>query len=163
MSEPCKYCKRCDRWLPLACFYRNRTRPDGRQCFCKTCWLADCTARKQRNPERRRAIVRKFHLSEKGRRERHRSNAKRRAAIAGAAFCEVLPKAVRLVVWAKCDGRCFYCGSQERLEHDHMVPISRGGEHAEHNIVVCCEVCNLRKGTMTAAEFVAGAERRERD
>lgn len=49
---------------------------------------------------------------------------------------------------------CFYCGdAPEQLTQDHMIPLSRGGNHTEANIVPACMDCNNRKGTKTMEEF----------
>lgn len=47
---------------------------------------------------------------------------------------------------------CAYCGTSEKLEMDHIVPLSRGGAHAASNIVPSCKRCNSIKGTRTPAE-----------
>ena len=57
------------------------------------------------------------------------------------------------------DGCCYYCGraiSRDRKERhvDHMTPVSRGGTNWPDNIVVACADCNLRKGALTADEFL---------
>jgi 5-methylcytosine-specific restriction endonuclease McrA len=38
------------------------------------------------------------------------------------------------------------CGSRERLEYDHIVPLAMGGGNSERNIELLCELCNRRKG-----------------
>ena len=49
---------------------------------------------------------------------------------------------------------CFYCGrTNVPLEREHMVPLSRGGNHSKDNIVPSCGPCNRAKATMTAEEF----------
>jgi 5-methylcytosine-specific restriction endonuclease McrA len=48
--------------------------------------------------------------------------------------------------------RCQYCGSQEALTLDHVVPRSRGGRDAWDNLVAACTPCNNRKGNKTPEE-----------
>lgn len=40
---------------------------------------------------------------------------------------------------------CFYCGSKENIEVDHLIPISRGGAHVLSNLVPACRSCNASK------------------
>ena len=39
---------------------------------------------------------------------------------------EQIPEPVRIAVWRRDGGRCARCGSRERLEYDHIIPLSRG-------------------------------------
>ena len=44
--------------------------------------------------------------------------------------------------------RCAYCGVKpKRLEQDHVVPLSKGGNHTASNIVPACGPCNRHKHT----------------
>lgn len=52
---------------------------------------------------------------------------------------------VRIAVWRRDGGACARCGSRERLEYDHIVPVSRGGNNTVRNIELLCEVCNRSK------------------
>jgi len=56
-----------------------------------------------------------------------------------------IPESVRIEVWRRDGGKCARCGSRERLEYDHIVPISRGGSNTARNIELLCEDCNRRK------------------
>lgn len=56
-----------------------------------------------------------------------------------------IPEAVRREVWRRDEGRCVDCGSRERLEFDHIVPVSKGGSNTARNIELRCESCNRRK------------------
>jgi len=42
--------------------------------------------------------------------------------------------------------RCAYCGSDEKIEQDHIRPLSRGGQHCVENVIPACSYCNRRKG-----------------
>lgn len=60
--------------------------------------------------------------------------------------------------------RCVLCGSTERLEIDHIVPLSKGGEHAESNVQPLCRGCNARKGSKPMSSLVsAGTTRSARN
>jgi hypothetical protein len=53
---------------------------------------------------------------------------------------------VRTYVWQRDGGRCVKCGSQERLEYDHIIPVAKGGSDTSRNIQLLCEFCNRSKG-----------------
>jgi hypothetical protein len=59
---------------------------------------------------------------------------------------ELIPDEVRIFVWNRDGGRCVRCGSQERLEFDHVIPIRLGGSNTARNLQVLCEACNRAKG-----------------
>ncbi|HTT14808.1 MAG TPA: HNH endonuclease signature motif containing protein [Thermoplasmata archaeon] len=45
------------------------------------------------------------------------------------------------------NGRCAYCRVPgQRLQRDHVIPLSRGGFDSPANVVPACEGCNLSKG-----------------
>jgi len=57
----------------------------------------------------------------------------------------------------KCEGHCWYCGFKPEeltdLTVDHAVPVSRGGENADWNLLPACEYCNRLKDSQTISEF----------
>jgi hypothetical protein len=57
-----------------------------------------------------------------------------------------IPERVRHEVWRRDEACCVDCGSHERLEFDHIIPISKGGSNTARNIELRCEICNGRKG-----------------
>lgn len=58
---------------------------------------------------------------------------------------ESIPSDVKMAVWQRDQGRCAKCGSQAKLEYDHIIPVSKGGSNAERNIQLLCEHCNRIK------------------
>ncbi len=48
-------------------------------------------------------------------------------------------------IFARDGHRCQYCGAAAE-SIDHVVPRSKGGEHAWENVVAACRPCNVRKG-----------------
>lgn len=62
-------------------------------------------------------------------------------------------------------GACHYCGRRTTTatprghathrNKDHRVPLIRGGTDDIGNIVVACRSCNVEKGRMTDAEYIA--------
>jgi len=59
---------------------------------------------------------------------------------------ERISEEVRFAVWRRDQGRCSVCGSQERLEFDHIIPVIEGGSSTERNVQLLCESCNRSKG-----------------
>jgi len=59
---------------------------------------------------------------------------------------EPIPQEVRDRVWQRDQGRCVQCGSRERLEYDHIIPVAKGGANTERNLQLLCETCNRAKG-----------------
>ncbi len=56
-----------------------------------------------------------------------------------------IPKKVQREVWRRDMGRCVECGSKERLEFDHIIPVSKRGSNTTRNIQLLCERCNRKK------------------
>lgn len=52
---------------------------------------------------------------------------------------------VKLFVWQRDGGKCVRCGSQENLEYDHIIPVSKGGSSTKRNVQLLCEKCNRTK------------------
>lgn len=49
---------------------------------------------------------------------------------------------------------CAYCGDKpERLDPDHVVPLSRGGYDSPANLLPACPPCNTDKQAMTLSEW----------
>jgi 5-methylcytosine-specific restriction endonuclease McrA len=54
-----------------------------------------------------------------------------------------------LEILERYDRKCAKCGSADRIEADHVVPISRGGKNIASNIQPLCRICNASKGNRT--------------
>ena len=56
--------------------------------------------------------------------------------------------------------KCIYCGSEDNLSKEHLIPLSRGGSEWPANLAPSCMTCNNRKYTKTHKEFLNGCESR---
>jgi len=61
-----------------------------------------------------------------------------------------IPPTVKLAVWRRDMGKCVQCSSKEKLEYDHIIPVSKGGSNTERNIQLLCEKCNREKAAKIA-------------
>lgn len=53
----------------------------------------------------------------------------------------------------KWNHQCAYCGSEEKLTIDHVIPQVKGGTDFITNVVCCCQSCNLSKAHMEWQEW----------
>lgn len=90
----------------------------------------------------------------------HEAVLRRRARLKGV-FVESVN---RIAVFVRDEWTCRLCGrptprrligtrSPDRPTVDHIVPVSRGGEHAYHNVQCVCSRCNSRKGATVRGQF----------
>lgn len=62
--------------------------------------------------------------------------------------------ALRDQVFSRDGYQCVYCGEkEERLECDHVFPLSRGGVSTLDNLATSCKPCNRSKGAKTIDEW----------
>ena len=59
---------------------------------------------------------------------------------------EHITEAVRSEVWRRDGAKCVKCGSNQQLEFDHVIPVSKGGATSVKNLQLLCKGCNLSKG-----------------
>ena len=61
---------------------------------------------------------------------------------------DAIPSEIRREVWRRDGGKCVKCGSREKLEYDHIIPVSKGGSNTARNIELLCEACNRAKSDL---------------
>lgn len=63
--------------------------------------------------------------------------------------------ALRAEVFRRDNYTCQYCSDRGgRLEADHLIPVSRGGETVLENLATACLACNRAKGTKLLSEWI---------
>lgn len=172
-----KLCTKCRRELPETEFYKSKQQKSGLKPWCKKCSVKDTVRWQKENPEKHKEKSAKWqkenpkkriiscakwyeknptHKKEwreqnpfKWRDHNKRSKLKRANSIG---HSKVSYDAI-----IKRDGCiCHICGGEVALDDihfDHIMPLSRGGEHSEENISVSHSRCNLRKGSKTLEEY----------
>lgn len=58
---------------------------------------------------------------------------------------ENIPQHIKNQVWQRDNGLCVECGSNEKLEFDHIIPFSKGGSSTYRTLQLLCEPCNRKK------------------
>jgi hypothetical protein len=54
---------------------------------------------------------------------------------------------------ARDQGICAYCGAENSTTVDHVLPVARGGDDSEANLVCACVKCNTSKGKKMPFDF----------
>lgn len=80
-------------------------------------------------------------------------SSRRRARILGTRKYDVTLKQIKKLYQQPC----LYCGAP--AEHiDHIIPLSRSGEHRIGNLAPACKRCNLSKGNKFVTEWKRGKD-----
>ncbi len=97
---------------------------------------------RENNKERVKKYNQKYYTSPKGVISYTHHNHKRISTIKERP-CDLSNKKVKEIF--ERDKVCVYCGSSERLELDHIVPLKLGGNSLFNNFVIACKKCNTTK------------------
>lgn len=154
-----KRCPRCGETKPTAEFHKNKARKDGIAPYCKDCarvynqekqyqikWQKKNRDKvygynakwRERNPERWREIN-----------NNGKYRGRSRAAVSW-------PKGGWELLLGFYNSRCLKCGVVDRLELDHVIPLSQGGDHALWNAQILCRSCNASKGSRRSDDYRGG-------
>jgi len=64
-----------------------------------------------------------------------------------------IPMEVKLIVYARDDERCIFCG-RYGIPNAHIIPRSQGGLGVEQNIVTACQECHNRLDNSTDRPYM---------
>lgn len=123
-----KRCGKCGEMKPLTAYY-TRGDSDAPRSVCKRCYL------------------------KLGRIYDRQTNTRfiRRANKLNSRFpdgIKLTPKQIKSLL----SKPCYHCGSPAK-HIDHIIPVSKGGEHRLGNLGPMCADCNLRKGSKFYGQF----------
>lgn len=112
------------------------------------------------NPERNRELLERWRSENRDRYLEQSRRASRNRQIWKAATGDGISLRAWLRLIRRHHGCCAYCGEQppagKPLQPDHVIPLARGGCHAEGNILPACSPCNLRKSDRFIMEVRSG-------
>jgi 5-methylcytosine-specific restriction endonuclease McrA len=124
--------------------------PDRRKQYDKKYRLADIEKEREYRKRYRLANLEKgkeYRLANLERRRNHQ-HTRRVKKLSNGVF-KISPKELKKLY----SSSCFYCSSTENIHADHLVPISRGGQHSIGNLLPACQKCNLSKGSKLLIEW----------
>lgn len=105
-------------------------------------------AKTEKGKASRRRRVNRFARTEKGHAANKRRHVRRRATLAS--VIATLTADEWREIMEQHDYHCAYCGKpfSESLPvtQDHVIPLSKGGNHTKDNVVPACKPCNSSKG-----------------
>lgn len=174
-----KKCSKCGEIKSFSDFHKQASSSDGHAGYCKSCSRQYHKNWVQNNPERvkeTRLAYERDHYDRiqnsttnwrKNNLERHKTNKKKWNQANAARTVEMVQRrrarkksnGVYLIsdkfLQKLYSSPCAICGSSEKIEADHIIPILRGGVHSEANLQPLCRSCNGSKGTKTMTEWRA--------
>lgn len=177
-----KRCGGCDQVLPAAEFHKNACSADGLSARCKTCAKKTTKEWREKNHERFLGNLRRWQTENKEHQRnscrRYYASHSKECIANSKVWAQTHPKEVRVMQerhrsrklnapvidltveeWTQIlkayEYRCAYCGQEEeKLQQDHVIPLSRGGSHTASNIVPACKSCNASKNDRTVEEWI---------
>lgn len=155
-------CSNCGETKPLTDFHKDNKNKTGYSYRCKICAIKHVSQWQKDNAHKKRANSRRWVANNK---DTHRANnkkwfaknpdyiktykLKRRATEKLNGVYYISDKEYKKIY----SSPCFYCGSTERIEADHIIPVSRGGNTSIGNLISCCRSCNAKKSNMLITEW----------
>lgn len=178
-----KTCSKCHESKHVDDFGKDASKSDGRTSFCRACkaqsnltyrtenrsaYLLSKRLSRQRNLQsdleykRQRYADNRQELIEY-QAEYARRNPLKRAKIRSAYRARKLAQVFFVSdkeIQAIRNSCCYACGTRERIQIDHIIPLSRGGRHSIGNLMPLCHSCNASKNARLLIEWKAAGMRK---
>jgi 5-methylcytosine-specific restriction endonuclease McrA len=153
-----KTCSKCQTSKPAAAFYRDKAKTSGLSAQCRECRKAAAKEWQQANLERHRELHAAWVAANQ---ERNRELKRRWQTANPAKRAEnenrrrVRKRAGRVekvdpwAIYERDGGRCHICGrhvAKKDMSLDHLIPVSKGGDHLAVNIRLAHLRCNIKRG-----------------
>lgn len=153
-----KWCSACDSEMRADQFYFDKSKPDGLSSTCKSCRKKNARAWYGNNRERHRELSRRW-KAEHLERDRElkarwqREHPKQRAEAERRRTVRLRDGRIEKIdpweIYKRDGGRCHICGrrvAKKDMSLDHLVPVSKGGDHVRTNVRLAHLACNVRRG-----------------
>lgn len=151
-----KRCTYCNEIKPLTEFRKRASAKDGHAAMCKPCQRIYEAAHRALNRDRYLERQQAWYENNPDGRSRHRKK-----FIAARPYAERIDLANRRARQMCVDGsitegdwewilekygaRCLKCGSDDRVQIDHVIPLTKGGPNVRDNLQPLCQACNKSK------------------
>ncbi|MFD8618285.1 HNH endonuclease [Streptomyces sp. NPDC059513] len=149
-----KHCKKGDHRVPEENFNKSKKAKDGLQSYCRNCQKGahkeTWAGYYQENRDKR---LENTSVWKKGNPEKVAAYGKKRYETIKAQTPMPIMSNYREVVFGFYGEKCMKCDSLDDLTIDHIIPISKGGEHGLWNMQVLCAGCNNRKRELQETDF----------
>lgn len=149
-----KTCKQCRQIKSLQNYTKDKTRRDGYKELCKACRTIKQKEWALKNPNFAKSWFRKnpnyltqwrienfWYSVDQASRHRARKYGCKEFVITKKNYRHLFSQ------------RCVICGLDENPTIDHIIPLSRGGQHSIGNLQLLCMSCNSRKHNKTMTEW----------
>src|SRR3990167_1742753 len=153
-----KHCCACQVEKPAAEFYADTAKSDGLSSRCRACVKDGNRKRYASNPDATHKAAKRWRAEHPKRdRELKRrwqdANPQKRAEIEGRRRARKRQGQVERIdpfaIYERDGGRCHICAKRVKkteMTLDHLVPISRGGDHVSTNVRLAHRTCNVERG-----------------
>lgn len=153
------YCKECNQERLKKYYYKKRpellAKKKASYLENKPKYLEKSRKYREENPEKVKAAMTEWVSAHPG--NLRKNNKKRKAVLRGATAKAISVKELESLL----SKPCFYCGSKDDIQIDHVVPIARGGLHSIGNLAPACKSCNSSKNKWFLTEWKKLKKERE--